>query len=482
MRRLAFLLLVLLALGRSLGPAQEVEMDLELYVATRDGDLEVLRRYLKQVPRAWEQDGAYLGDTPVGLAIEHGQLGALKLFVEHGYDLHPEDWYDHPLRMLSPYTGRDTPEHLAMMRWILEQGVDDAVFALGDWVENDHVEGTRILLEFGVDPDAVVTNGLYSALDKAESEEMRELLRAHGATSQLQRLTWGGGLALLLLIGGFVWITRWLVARRRPRLLQLASLCIVLVAVLMLFSGGSVARGLARHMGMGPAVALSVVVFKLLPVLAILRALTLFRTATRLTVPTADEVLALDPRPPIVYLRSFQDDGSAAPRRWYHYLMLWFSPWSALMARPVFEEGLANRLKAHGPVLAIGDPREKMPELGAARLYVGHDAWQAKVEELLAGAQLVVLRIGLTEGVLWELRRSIERLDPSQLIVWIVPLPKARAEALADFLHEQSEAVLPHPIPREVCGHQFVYFRSGWEAAGADELDDIPYFQERAGP
>jgi hypothetical protein len=62
------------------------------------------------------------------------------------------------------------------------------------------------------------------------------------------------------------------------------------------------------------------------------------------------------------------------------------------------EEQFARVFNRIGPFIAIGDPREALPDLGAVRLYVGNEAWKEKVEALLAHARLVVVRLSATEG------------------------------------------------------------------------------------
>ena len=68
---------------------------------------------------------------------------------------------------------------------------------------------------------------------------------------------------------------------------------------------------------------------------------------------------------------------------------------------------MAEILAHVGPVVAIGKPGEPLPELGAARLYVADDQWQAKVIELMGKAALVVIRLGASPGLLWEIEQSL---------------------------------------------------------------------------
>jgi hypothetical protein len=104
---------------------------------------------------------------------------------------------------------------------------------------------------------------------------------------------------------------------------------------------------------------------------------------------------------PVVYLRSFEDDAVGA----------------ALRGDITEEEQLVRALAHFGPVLAIGKPGELLPLAGAHRQYVADDQWQARVKELLGRARLVVIRTGLSQGLMWELRTTVELLRPQNVVL-----------------------------------------------------------------
>lgn len=153
----------------------------------------------------------------------------------------------------------------------------------------------------------------------------------------------------------------------------------------------------------------------------------------------ATELLSRDTRPPVIYLRSFQHDkkgsGSAAGSR------VW-GGWAALFDLKTIEERLAEALTPIGPVIAIGKPGEKLPALGAARLYVGDDEWQDTIRTLMGRAKLVVLLLGDTPGFWWELERSVKELPPERLAL-IVPFRKKRYDAF----REQAASHFAHALP-----------------------------------
>ncbi len=163
-------------------------------------------------------------------------------------------------------------------------------------------------------------------------------------------------------------------------------------------------------------------------------ALWLYRRSRQHEARSAAQAMADDPRPPVLYLRSFQDDGrmlitdegGAVAQKLFGAL----TPTSA-------EEELAGTLERAGPVVAIGKPGEPLPELGAARLYVGHDVWQAEVNALMRHAALVVVRVGSSPGVLWEINQALEHLPRERLVLVLLG-----SAALAPQIHERLAAVL----------------------------------------
>lgn len=103
--------------------------------------------------------------------------------------------------------------------------------------------------------------------------------------------------------------------------------------------------------------------------------------------------LFADDRPPILLLRSFQDD------------LTQHRHWRRAWVRRGLEESLTEGLWRLGPVVAIGMPGETTPPIGAAREYVSNDQWQARVHELMSKARAIVVVAGLTPGIKWELAR-----------------------------------------------------------------------------
>ncbi len=103
----------------------------------------------------------------------------------------------------------------------------------------------------------------------------------------------------------------------------------------------------------------------------------IFRSARRLGSVDARRLMLRDPRPPVLYLRSFGDDR--------------LKLWTATFGRPslierftlrrfdTFEEVLVRYLSRHGPVIAVNPPGTRLAPLGAARETIDSADWQSAV-------------------------------------------------------------------------------------------------------
>lgn len=84
------------------------------------------------------------------------------------------------------------------------------------------------------------------------------------------------------------------------------------------------------------------------------------------------------------------------------------------------EESLVSVFSDIAPVYAIGDPKDKKMPLGATRIYVDEKCWKEKVAEMAKKSVLVVLRLGSTESLWWEVEMVLERV-PLENVVFVVP-------------------------------------------------------------
>jgi hypothetical protein len=79
-----------------------------------------------------------------------------------------------------------------------------------------------------------------------------------------------------------------------------------------------------------------------------------------------EQKLLNDHRDPILYLRTFEKGRVENPKR---------------QDMKTHEERLTSVLEYVGPVVAVGEPGEDRPPIGALRLYFNYSEWEGKVKE-----------------------------------------------------------------------------------------------------
>ena len=200
-------------------------------------------------------------------------------------------------------------------------------------------------------------------------------------------------------------------------------------------------------------------------------------------VPVGLTELEKDPRPPVLYLRPFTQDGSSilmragAINRGMAEKAFWRQASTFFRFYDTYEQIFALCFRKIGPVAAIGEPTEGLPELGAIRIYVGIDGdWQEMVSNLANKASYVILQIGKSDGLMWEVQHIIENVRPEQLILCL-PNQKFKITRLGGFkkrekerqkiyqiFRDKTQDYFPVPLPEEIGGAMFIYFAPNWEA------------------
>jgi hypothetical protein len=194
----------------------------------------------------------------------------------------------------------------------------------------------------------------------------------------------------------------------------------------------------------------------------------------------AEEVLAKDKRPPVLYLRSFGGEADTfGVRAFFRAVGIQFtnrsmgltiSPWD-----PTFQAQLAIVMERIGPYIAVGRPGAKLPGTGAARLYIADSQWQQRVTDLLHQARLVIVRAGTSEGLQWEIDTVMNNIKPQQLLV-ILPISRKDYQIFRELIHQHG-INFPEKIPKAM----LVTFEKNWQPVflkGDGKLEDtlIPYF------
>ena len=150
----------------------------------------------------------------------------------------------------------------------------------------------------------------------------------------------------------------------------------------------------------------------------------LSRRARRLASVEARRVMMRDPRPPILYLRSFGDDG----------LKLWTATLGrrSLIERftprrfDAFEEVLVRSLSLRGPVIAVNPPGTKLAPLGAARETIDSSDWHSAVATWMEQSALIVFVAPpreVTQGLRWEMETVSANQHWDKTLIVVPPVP-----------------------------------------------------------
>lgn len=131
---------------------------------------------------------------------------------------------------------------------------------------------------------------------------------------------------------------------------------------------------------------------------------------------SADSLLGKDKRPPILFLRSFSDDPKVNAAAGITHEGL------AQLIDFSVETRLANHFMDFGPFIAIGSPKETVPQIGAARVKLSDEEWQAAVTNWMETSSVIVMYAGTTHWVGWELKRIIEGGWTDKLIILFPPV------------------------------------------------------------
>ena len=159
--------------------------------------------------------------------------------------------------------------------------------------------------------------------------------------------------------------------------------------------------------------------------------------ARRTAAPDASAVLATDPRPPVVYLRPFQQEEETfaqLPWRWRDF---WANAVRSTIRRRrwlslTLEEYLGTEMSTRiGPFIALGNPIDFVPPEGAARAYVADEEWTKYFEEMARRARCIVTMAAVSENVAWELAQIRSMGLQQRLFVLTKPKLAGKTKSVA---------------------------------------------------
>lgn len=153
-------------------------------------------------------------------------------------------------------------------------------------------------------------------------------------------------------------------------------------------------------------------------------------------------------RPSILYLRSFTSDKE-------------FFGAGGLTS----EYEVTRILHRIGPVISFGRPREATMGIGGLRKYATNDQWQQAVVDELKKCRFVIIEIGTSEGLRWEVQQVVESVPPDRILLFVphrvdVRLLGRKKNASYDRFRERFSSLIPS-LPACMKGAEFIRFDEG---------------------
>jgi hypothetical protein len=200
---------------------------------------------------------------------------------------------------------------------------------------------------------------------------------------------------------------------------------------------------------------------------------------------TADDLLARDHRAPVLYLRSFSAEQKRAtfasilehakkirtPEGRYLFSLVpgrtYYGSRSAKRSvfgstRSMFDEQMifADVFNKVGPYIAIGRPTEifRDMDLGAAKEYVSDEEWQDVILHWLCRSAVIVLETGGSEGLIWEISRVVEHVDPLKVVL-ILPMDDEKY----DHFRVATTHVFPVALPQRKPPSRLLILNADWK-------------------
>jgi hypothetical protein len=205
----------------------------------------------------------------------------------------------------------------------------------------------------------------------------------------------------------------------------------------------------------------------------------IFLGARRLGSADARRLMLRDPRPPVLYLRSFGDDRLRLR--------------TATLGRPSlverftlrrfdsFEEVLVRHLSRYGPVIAVSPLSTRPTPLRAARETIYSADWQSAVASWMARSALIVFLAPpsrVTEGLQWELRTVAEHGQWDKALVVVPPVPAEQLQARWRTFGAACAGLWPFTVAGPVTDPRVLMlaFRHGrWDVTTADTRTEWSY-------
>lgn len=133
----------------------------------------------------------------------------------------------------------------------------------------------------------------------------------------------------------------------------------------------------------------------------------------KLEAKTIEQTLALYKKQPILLLRPFAIDSDP------EFDFIPFSIIPNLQQTFSIEQQIQQATCHLGPLIAIGDPKDMLPTIGAARTYFQNMEWFDKAKDYMNIAQIIIVVWGGDSGIQRELSEIFEMEDLTRVIIYL---------------------------------------------------------------
>jgi len=165
---------------------------------------------------------------------------------------------------------------------------------------------------------------------------------------------------------------------------------------------------------------------------------------------------------PVLYLRSFYYESAdrEVPIGPFGQKEKWYE-------KENDDEVLAFALRNVSQLIAVGSHSDKLPPLGAVRLYFKDDEWQEKIKQLISIAQIVIIQPGYTIGTDWEINTLKEMNIPPEKIIFSFlawqHLSKSDREIQYGDFAMQIKRIYGLQLPDHIKNSYFLYLDQDWQ-------------------
>lgn len=187
------------------------------------------------------------------------------------------------------------------------------------------------------------------------------------------------------------------------------------------------------------------------------------REAKKYSVQGGESILKNDSRPPVLYLRSFNDEVEDRSMVKYVKSISTSNKKDLALTMPSVgfreQDAMGYVFRKIGPYIALGKPGETLPELGSSKIYVPNESWQNTIRDFFRKSKLIIFRAGKTEGLKWELQELVQTVTPRK-VAMILPVKDEEYDSFIQW----ANVIMPTPLPTKYPSSRMLIFDETWKS------------------